>query len=221
MAIEDFYARSESDVLMFGKTQINFSASLVEKEGLLDFEYARVGVDPELRRIYFAFQKDAAPGLMKFYRQTGRSKRKMVASGALYAKYDWIGAIGKERDKAKRQFLLEDVEPTDSDIYPTYKYFITVGYAWAKERDFGDESQYPEEPGVYRLKKNGEVVRIGESNNIATRLKEHSRDYSGEVDAYDFEIVPNELERKAEQKRLLEAFKYNVGRLPKLNPIAN
>lgn len=221
MSIEDFYARSESDVVMFGKTQINFSASLVKKEGLLDFEYARVGVDTELRRIYFAFQKDAAPGLLKFYRQTGRSKRKMVASGALYAKYDWIGAIGKERDNAKRQFLLEVVDPNDSEIYPTYKYFITVGYAWAEERNFSDQLQYPEEPGVYRLKKNCEVVRIGESNNIAIRLREHSRDYSDEVDAYDFEIVPNELDRKAEQKRLLEAFKSNVGRLPKLNPITN
>jgi hypothetical protein len=69
MSIEDFYARSESDVVTFGKTQINFSASLVKKEGLLDFEYARIGVDPELRRIYFSFQKDAAPGLLKFYRQ--------------------------------------------------------------------------------------------------------------------------------------------------------
>ena len=221
MPIEDFYARSESDVVTFDKVQIHFSASLVEKRQLLEYEYARIGVDPELRRIYFAFQKEAAPGLLKFYRQAGRSKRKMLAAGALYAQYDWIAAIKNQEDKAKKQFILENLDPGDSKVYPKYKYFITVGYALAPDRDFRDQSQFPEEPGVYRLKKNGEVVRIGEGNNIATRLKQHLKEYTEQVDTYDFEIVPNDDERKTEQKRLLKSFKASVGRLPKLNPIAN
>jgi hypothetical protein len=221
MPIEDFYARSESDVVTFTKTQINFSASLVEKKHLLDCDYARIGVDPELRRIYFAFQKEAGPGLQKLFRQSGRSKRKMMAAKFLYAKYDWIAAVKDQENMAKKQFVLEDLDPSDSDVYPKYKYFITIGYAWAPDRDFHDQLQYPDEPGVYRLKKNGEVVRIGEGNNIATRLKDHLKEYAEEVDLYDFEIVPNEDERKTEQKRFLESFKTNVGRLPKLNPIAN
>lgn len=74
---------------------------------------------------------------------------------------------------------------------------------------------------MYRLKKEGEIVRIGESNNIATRLKEHLSTYRDAVDKFDFEVVPNEEERKKEQNRLLESFKAAVGRLPKLNPITN
>ena len=80
MPIIDFYARSESDVVTFSKTQINFSASLVEKIKLLDCDFARIGVDPELRRIYFAFQKDAGPGLQKLFRQLAGARPPQYSS---------------------------------------------------------------------------------------------------------------------------------------------
>ncbi len=221
MPIEDFYARSETDVVTFAKTQLHFSASLVEKHNLLEYDYARMGFDSELRRIYFAFQENGGPGILRFFRQTGKSKRKMIAMGFAYASYDWVAAVRDKKENAKRQFELEVVDPQDTEIYPKYKYFITVGYAWAPERDFHDESNYPEEPGVYRLKKDGEIVRIGEGNNISRRLKDHHKDYHDEVNTFDFEIVHKDEERLSEQKRLFEAFRVNVGRLPKLNPIGN
>jgi hypothetical protein len=221
MAIEEFYSRSEHEVVSFDLKNINFSVSLVEKYGLEDLDYARIGIDPELHRIYFSFQKDPAPGLSKFYRQTDRSKRRMIAVGQLYSKYDWIKAIKTEKERAKRQFVLEQVDPSQEDIYPKYKFFITIGYAWSENRDFHDPEQYPEEPGVYRLKKDGEVVRIGEAKNIARRLKEHHSTYGSEVDIFDFEIVPNDSERTKEEHRLLDHFKETIGRLPKLNTITN
>ena len=105
----------------------------------------------------------------------------------------------------------------ESDIYPKYKYFVTIGYSWSDERDFHDQNQYLEEPGVYRLKKDSEIVRIGEGINIRDRLVMHHKDFSSEADTFDFEIVPNDEERKKEEKRLLELFKGSVGRLPKFN----
>ena len=125
----------------------------------------------------------------------------------------------REKDKAKKQFVLEDVDPDQTAIYPKYKYFVTIGYSWSSERDFQDPAQFPREPGVYRLKKEGEIVRIGESRNIATRLQEHLDTYGQDIDKFDFEIVPNDSERKKEETRLLEAFKAAVGRLPKHNVI--
>jgi hypothetical protein len=193
---------------------------MVDNLKLLEYEYARIGIDPELRRIYFAFQKEAMPGLLKFYRQEGKSKRKMLAAGKLYADYDWIAAIKDNDSKARKQFILEAVDTNDPN-YTKYKYYVTIGYAWAPDRDFRDPSKFPEEPGVYRLKKDKEVVRIGEGNNIASRLNQHLKEYADQVDTYDFEIVPNDEERKIEQKRLLESYRASVGRLPKLNPIAN
>lgn len=220
MTIEDYYARSETDLITFSRSQVHFSSSLVKSFGLEQFDYIRIGVDSELRRIYFSFQKDSGPGVAKFYSQNGRSNRKMFAAGGLYSKYDWIREIKFEKDQAKKQFILEKVSQDQSDIYPKYKFFITVGYSWSEERDFLNTDQYPEEPGVYRLKKDGEIVRIGESNNIRDRLLTHFKDYRTEVNTFDFEIVPNADERKKEEKRLLELFKEVVGRLPKLNPLA-
>jgi hypothetical protein len=217
MPIEDFYARSEADVVTFSRNQVHFSASLVKSYGLDQYEYIRIGIDSEMRRIYFSFQKESGPGVAKFYRQTGRSNRKMFAAGGLYSKYDWLAALKQEKDKGKKQFILEEVNHEQNDIYPKYKFFITIGYSWSEERDFHNPKQYPEEPGVYRLKKDGEIVRIGESINIHERLRVHFKDYGNEVDSYDFEIVPNDDERKKEEKRLLESFKEAVGRLPRLN----
>jgi hypothetical protein len=221
MPIEEFYARSETDVVTFTFRSLQFSASLVKEKKLAEFNYARVGVDSELRRIYIGFEREPAPGLAKFYKQTDRSARKMIAVGGLYSKYDWIGALKTEKDKAKKQFLLEEVTPDQTEIYQRYQYFITLGYSWSEERDFQEPDQFPSEPGVYRLKKNGEVVRIGQAGNIASRLTEHLNTYGQDIDTFDFEIVPDQSERKKEEKRLLEEFKAAIGRLPKYNPITN
>lgn len=68
--IDEYYARSESDAVTFSFRTIAFSVSLVKKYSLDSFDYVRAGVDSELRRLYFSFQKDPAPGLFKFYSQT-------------------------------------------------------------------------------------------------------------------------------------------------------
>ncbi len=221
MAIEQFYGRPETDVVTLTRAQLSFSASLVRKLELLKSQYVRIGVDPELRRIYFSFQKDPGLGLLKVFQAKGKSSNRHISTGRLYAQYDWIGRLKDEKELEKRQFLLEDVDPSQDDIYPEWKYFITLGYSWSEERDFQDQSQYPEESGVYRLKREGVVVRIGEGKNIAERLKEHLKTYGSKIDTFDFEIVPNQSERAEEQKRLLNEFKAAVGRLPEENPIAN
>lgn len=222
MPIEDYYSKSESANVTFGPKQLRFSAALVKKYDLSNYKHARIGIDSELRRIYFAFQESGGPGIAKFWGRTEKkSGSKNIAMGSIYSDYDWLAPMQKEKDSAKRQFELEVIDPLDTEIYPKYKYFVTVGYAWAPDRNFHDESNYPEEPGVYRLKKDGEVVRIGETNNLSRRLKNHLKDYHEEVDTFDFEIVANEEERKSEQKRLFETFRANVGRLPKLNPQAS
>jgi len=220
MPIEDYYAKSESANVTFAKTQLYFSAALVKKYDLLKYQHVRIGIDSELRRIYFAFQENGGPGIAKFFGKD-KSLIKNISIGTIYSKYDWLTPLKKEKDPAKRQFELEVMDPLDTEIYPKYKYFITLGYGWAPDRNFHDESNYPEEPGVYRLKKDGEVVRIGESNNLSRRLKEHLKEYHEEVDTFDFEIVANDEERKTEQDHLFDAFRASVGRLPKLNPQAS
>jgi hypothetical protein len=215
MPIEEFYARTEADAVTFSRDRkLRFSASLVKRLSLDAYQAVLIGVDAELRRLYFSFLSHTVPGLLKLYKikeTTGR----FVAIGKLASQYDWIAAICKEKSAAKKQFRAEN------SLDPKYKFFVTVGYAWSKPRPFNDPKQYPAEPGVYRLRKNNEVVRIGRGNNIADRLESHLKDYFGQVDSFDFEIVPNKDEQINEENRLLALFVANVGRLPILNPIAN
>ena len=214
MAIEEFYARSETDAVTFSKDRkLRFSASLVERLGLGTYQYVLIGVDDELRRLYFAFHPDSLPGLLKLY-TIKKTAGRFVAVGKLAKEYKWVGDVCKET-AAKKQFVAEN------SADPKYKFFVTVGYAWSKPRPFDDPKQYPAASGVYRLRKDNVVIRIGESNDIAYRLNQHFKDYFGQVDSFDFEIVPNNDERKKEQKRLLDLYIANVGKLPALNPITN
>ena len=215
MAIEEFYARSETDAVTFSRDRkLRFSASLVKRLSLETYQYVLIGVDAELRRLYFSFRSDAVPGLLKLYR-IKKSAGRFVAVGKLASQCGWLADVCKEKSAAKKQFVAEN----SADL--KYEFFVTVGYAWSKPRPFNDSKQYPVESGVYRLRKDNEVVRIGESNNIANRLKEHFKEFFGQVDSFDFEIVPNNDERKKEQKRLLDLFIGNAGKLPTLNPITS
>jgi hypothetical protein len=72
---------------------------------------------------------------------------------------------------------------------------------------------------VYRLLKDGDIVRIGQTDDLERRLKDHFGNYKDHVDQYDFAEVPDASARKREEKRLLEEFRDAYGRLPKLNSI--
>ena len=131
--------------------------------------------------------------------------------------YPWIKEV-LDRPVNERRFIVEKdntvKEPTEG-----VQYYIFIGYRFQPPRDFHKPEDYPRLPGVYRLFKNKEVVRIGESNNLEVRLKEHLCSYNDKVDKYDFVEIHDVAARKIEEKRLLEKFKDAYGRLPKLNSI--
>jgi len=127
MPIERYYGKAETALVTLGEKQLHFAASLVGERGLGKFNYVQIGVDPELRRIYFAFFEKPTPGSSKFFKQSNRSMRRMIAVGGLYAKYAWFDALRRRKEKGKRQFVLEEVTPDETDAYPTYQYFIAVG----------------------------------------------------------------------------------------------
>jgi len=83
MGIQEFYARSEADVVTFQKGgKLRFSASLVKRLGLDTYQFARIGVDSELRRLYFSFQSAALPGFPRLY-QIKNATARFIAVGRL------------------------------------------------------------------------------------------------------------------------------------------
>jgi hypothetical protein len=94
-----------------------------------------------------------------------------------------------------------------------------VGYCFKPQRDFVKKADYPRLPAVYRLFKDGELVRIGETGNLEDRLKDHFQEYGDKVDFYDFAEIHDASARKQEERRLLSEFKDAHGSLPKYNPV--
>jgi hypothetical protein len=126
MAIQEVYVRGQANMVTFTTHDLQFSSSLVKEKELEKFEYARLGVDEELRRVYIGFEQNPEPGLGKFYAQKGRSPRKMISVAQLYKKFDWIKVIGNTKDKTKRQFELQEVDRKDAGVYSKYQYFIEL-----------------------------------------------------------------------------------------------
>src|SRR5712692_9322523 len=103
MAIEEFYAGSETDAVTFSKDRkLRFSASLVKRLSLETYQFVLIGVDAELRRLYFSFRSDSLPGLLKLYKIKKIAGR-FVAVGKLASQYGWIADVCKEKSAAKKQ----------------------------------------------------------------------------------------------------------------------
>jgi len=76
--------------------------------------------------------------------------------------------------------------------------------------------QAPEKPGVYEMgDKDGNIVYIGQSNDVHRRLQEHTSPKPPKgVKSIRFQRVTNP---HSKERQMLRAFERNTGRLPKLN----
>lgn len=94
-----------------------------------------------------------------------------------------------------------------------------LGLSWVHVGPPGPSlSDAPEEAGVYRLSRAGEVVYVGESANLRSRLKAHSRKYRELGLAADIVVMPGALAHHLKEREVdvIGAFYKVTGRPPVL-----
>ena len=195
---------------------IALSGAFIKGRGLQDYEYVELFIDGSMRRIGFKFHQEPTGETFKLIRESESGR---LIQTTCWRTDPWLDEI-VSLPKTERRFLIE----TDASVEnPSegVRYFVFVGYSFQPQRDFKTKGDYPRLFGVYRLFKDEELVRIGEAEDLETRLKEHLRHYKDQADTYDFCEIPDLAARKAEEKRLLKEFQDAYGRLPKLNKIAS
>lgn len=195
---------------------IALSGTFISGRGLQNYEYVEMFIDGSLRRIGFKFHHKPTGETFSLIKE---SKNGRFIQTTCWRTHTWLDEI-VSLPHTERRFLIETDESVE-DPSEGVRYFVFVGYSFKPKRDFKTQGDYPRLSGVYRLFKDEELVRIGEAEDLETRLKEHYRQYKDQVDAYDFCEVDDLVARRAEEKRLLEEFKEAYGRLPKLNKIAS
>ena len=127
MTIEDFQpVTSPSDEIYLAETTIIFPALCVKHKQLEGYEYVRLGVDPDLRRIYFAFEFEPGLNLVRFTNQTERDLIKVIPALDLYAAFAWIGKVAERPDLNRRRFTFSDVDPADITVYRKYRHYIDL-----------------------------------------------------------------------------------------------
>lgn len=177
------------------------------------YEYAELFVDVDLQRIGIKFHMSQTAHSMKLSHDSGG---RMISTTKL-REYDWVEELIPLSNEDRR-FIIETDEsislPTDGA-----RYFISVNYRFESKRRFDEQGDYPELPGVYRLIHENRLVRIGESDDMQRRLKEHYREYADQVDEFDFAVIRSDAARMSEEKRMLNEYKDAYGSLPKLNLI--
>lgn len=198
-------------IMVLTDGQLRFSQAFIQEENLENYEYVELFVDKDLRRIGIKFSE-----VETSIKLTRRNNNIKISSRAL-KNYPWVKDL-LELPTTDRRFLVE-IDESIPEPTAGVRYYISLGYRFYPKRDFNKQKDYPRFSGVYRLFKEGQIVRIGESNNLETRLKEHWRNHKDEVDEYDFCEIQDSTTRKRQEKELLEAYKDAYARLPKLNSI--
>jgi hypothetical protein len=193
---------------------IGLSGEFVKNNNLMGYKWVELFFDDTLRRIGFKFQDRPTAYTRKLAKE---SKGGRIINTRDLRQRAWTKAL-LDYPVTDRRFLIETDESVKN---PTegVRYYVSVGYRFQPKREFAKQGDYPRLPGVYRLFKDLEIVRIGESDDMESRLKEHHFSYKDEVDDYDFAEIPDRAVRKNEEKRLIEEFRDAHGRLPKLNVI--
>jgi hypothetical protein len=208
--------QSFAETATLRKDGIALSGKFVESKNLVEYDLVELFVDDTLQRIGFKFLDVETADAVKLTKES--RKGRIICAKSRLREHKWIADI-LEEPTSHRRFLIETDESV-KDPTAGVRYYISIGYRFQPKREFQKQGDYPRLPGVYRLYKDGEIVRIGESDNLEGRLKEHFRSHKGRVDEYDFAEIQDSSARKLEEKRLLEEFRDAYGRLPKLNPIA-
>jgi len=196
------------------KRGVRFSDKFIFEENLKEYKHVEIRVDESLRRVGFKFFKEPTGKSVKLAK-VGRGEGKVSHLNDL-KKFKWLKEIMEKRDVSDRRFLVEEDRKIRNPEDGT-KYFIFVGYKFEEKRPFNRRGDYPRLPGVYVLYKESEIVRIGEAEQIETRLKEHFREYTDKIDEYQYAEIPDIGARKLEEKRLLQEHKDAYGKLPRYN----
>ena len=192
--------------------QISFTKSFLENESLQQYEFVEVLLDRDLRRIGFKFSKEETP--TRINKIGGHTK----VSSRMLSYVDWIKPL-LSLPANQRRFVVETDE-TVLDAEKGVRYYLSIGYQVTEKRLFYPPYDCPNSGGVYRLYSGSEIIKIGESNDLVSRLKEHAKSNGiGRVDSFDFILIEDEDARKKHEKFLLKAFREITGRLPRYNLI--
>ena len=207
--------QSFAETATLRKDGIALSGKFIENRNLVKYDLVELFVDSVLQRIGFKFLDVGTADAVKLTKES--KKGRIICAKSRLRECKWVADILDE-PTSHRRFLIE-IDESVEDPSAGVRYYISIGYRFQPKREFQKQGDYPRLPGVYRLYKDGEIVRIGESGDLEGRLKEHFNSYKDGVDEYDFAEIQDLSARKLEEKRLLEEFRDAYGRLPKLNPI--
>ena len=201
------------------ETSIAFSSYFIKKEQLISVKYVELYEDIELRRLGFKFTDNTLFINALSLTNDGGKKGLQKSNGRVIytdiSKINWI-KTAVERDG--RRYSIR----RDHNFQINSLFFIELGYSYSQKIDFDTIDLFPEISGVYRLFNQGnELLRIGEGQNIKTRLLVHKKnDFKNDIKSLDYCEIPDKLSRKKEERRLLVSFKeQHCGYLPFLNSI--
>jgi hypothetical protein len=186
--------------------------------GLQEYDYVELGVDPALHRLYFRFHQWEAAGALPFrpQRQGGTSRRMPIRG--LCARYDWIASTMAVRELRRRTFLVEDTMPGDN-VPEGFDHYITVEHVRFKGFPFKPK-YFPRAGGIYWLRNEyGDVVRIGESDNMASHIFRQGQSLGSKIVTFDYEIIENQKQRLSMELEYIEDYSAQHGVPPPLNPI--
>jgi hypothetical protein len=202
----------------FYKRHITFEEKLLETFDLDQCEHLELGVDIDLKRVYFKFMTDASQNSLELHqRHEGKGDRSINAR-LLYGRYEWLASIPENKANPCKRFLMREVQDR-TDVPDGYDLYIDARSPVYRGVKF-DPNEFPREKGVYwLLDEYGDVVRIGESDNLASALYAAWQTYGRDIKRFDYEVIGEARNRLKKQKDYVREHADEYGAEPKYNPL--
>lgn len=203
------------------KNVIAFSAYFLKNEKLIEENYVEILFDRHKKRIGFVFSKNPKTGSLALKQDGGKLNQRSGCGRIVYinlCKERWIKETLEIEGKRRSQSLNLDKMKYENNTL----YYCELQEHFSNRKEIIKIDAIDIISGVYRLYNiRTEIVRIGESQDIKKRIKDHLRENpSKELEFFDFLIIEETKERKAKEKKLLNNFKKeHNGYLPRLNSI--
>ncbi len=166
-------------------------------------------VDEDKRKLGFEFtDEDDGDSYSVFPRSDSESSFRSTSSG-LIASYPWIASVAVAEDSNDRRLKMRPERKVwIVEFAPSFEIVV--------ERD--DSGTIPtEHSGIYRYRKNGEIMYIG-AGNVRDRLREKGRD-AWDFDRIEYSLVGDDDKFEWESYWIDEYMKKNQERLPPYNVV--
>lgn len=213
------FHRFDASFIYFYSDKIVFPAKVLREYGIVGRDQVAFGIDSETQRLFFRFQDGPDATTLPFAFRSEKSEDRMIHARVLYRRYAWLAAAGEVKETARKRFPLQLCTSLAVAPPEDFRFYVQPHVGPWRGLRFQPKI-FPRGAGVFWLYNEfGDVLRIGETENLAASLYQHWQQMGQEVKFFDYELIASSRKRLRTSNEYIHKYVQESGQEPKYNPL--